>query len=208
MMIPEYKNLISFLMQDDADCRTEKSYDFYRKRNETYEMLLQTLASSPKLHRLFLSKFPDFTLSDLTASRLAIETPFQTSYLGTVHDDDYNFDNGLTMGITSDFAFPLRPKERSSTDDIVPFLHDHNIRHHLNTKRENFFLLLLTGELILIPGSHLAHFDPPDSVHSRVSPEDSYLGISPLPADHPFLVTYLQSASLSSRLNIIPSSGL
>lgn len=187
-MIPEHRNLIDFLSQDQPQSR------------EDYEVVYNRLLYSKSFLNLFHSQFPGqrHLQSDELAGMILIETPF---YTGKGLLSGQNFFEGYTI-----LSFSPRFPRRRYSDYLVPFrdlslpYNEKHINSSLIEMNEYFnlvtvgyetYVFTLDGYFYYAESNTLAHYDGIEDLLSSKDPSRSYLGCTPIPEGHPFLSGYI-----------------
>lgn len=202
-MLKSHKDFLDFLYHHRGASTDYSSPERYRRAERFHELfhkLFLDLGSDPIFHRIFADGYrpPNYDYQP----HFIVESPFMTTHT----KDGYsrrNFDPFLTVGISSEALFPIRPMYPMSQKELSSFVHSHVERHDLSTESALYVILLLSGELILMKNHTMPAFNEPHDLFYRKPPEKNWLGLMPMPNDNPLLEQYRLSYISTRPLNAL-----
>lgn len=201
MLIPSHHELLQFLIEDNA-YDVHRGFEEKHLRTSHFHRLFDALEHDPLLKKCLLVENPDFD-SSVQMRRFYVETPFVTANTGR------NFDPHLTIATDGSNLYPCRPLHKSQPISIPVFIKQHSRKHGLSTKSSVSHLLLLTGELVVVPENAMAYFDNYEQIINRTKPGIGWFQQTELDPSHSFLRHYTLFNSFGPPLNqLSPQSGL
>lgn len=201
MLIPSHHELLQFLIEDNA-YDLNRGFEQKHIRTSHFHRLFDALKNDPLLKKCLVVENPDFD-TFLNIRGFYIETPFVTANTGR------NFDPDLTIATDGNNLYPCRPLHKSQARSIPVFIKQHSKKHFLSTRAAVGHLLLLTGELVVVPGNSMAQFDNYEQIINRTKPRIGWFEQTELDPSHSFLRPYTFFNPFGPPLNqLSPQSGL
>lgn len=206
-MFQEHRDLINFFL------------DPHRNYSE-FHSLYYNLLNSPVLQDIMKHQHPH--LDDRAvrnySRNISIELPFYTTMEGQVEPGRVNFPSRYTTVLAAEaydeddyddricffrgMNLPYKGNEQKINDYIINYKQGYN----LYTLRWEGFVLTLDGYLHYIDKQMLAPYDSLHEVFSDEPTTSSWLGLTRMDRDHPFLQSYASRFSLDYLLP--PQTGL
>lgn len=201
MLISSHHELLQFLIEDNA-YDAHRGFEQKHIRTSHFHRLFDAVKNDPLLKKCLVVENPDFD-SSVQMRRFYVETPFVTANTGR------NFDPDLTIATDGNNLYPCRPLHKSQPGSVPVFIKQHSKKHFLSTKSAVGHLLLLTGELVVVPGNSMAHFDNYEQIINRTKPGTGWFRQTELDSTHPLLRPYALFNTFGAPLNqLSPQSGL
>lgn len=193
MLIPSHHALLQFLIEDNA-YNPNRSFEQRQLRTSHFQHLLNDLKHDPLLQKCLVVENPNFDYY-FSIRPFYVETPFVTTNTGR------NFDPDLTIATDGNNLYPCRPLHKFQPDSIPVFIKQHSKKHFLSTRSAASHLLLLTGELVVVPGNAMAHFDNYEQIINRTKPGTGWFRQTELELDHHLLRPYVLFSPFGAPLN-------